>query len=160
MFRRHRQLLTSYTGQTLVSKQRVDVLSGPVLRCLVSCKLGSPAPQISGALTVRRMQKAFLMMGVVFGGLLSSFAQNVEGVSAPADIVLELQIEGNAHQFHLGEAIPSSSPIVRRFPADIFGLTKVASWLEDARLKFCARLRSNASLRTGGCLATPLSAKC
>jgi hypothetical protein len=46
------------------------------------------------------------MMGVVFGGFLSSFAQSGVPVPAPADIMLEFRIEGDGHQFHLGESIP------------------------------------------------------
>ncbi|MDQ1692512.1 MAG: hypothetical protein QOH85_47 [Acidobacteriaceae bacterium] len=61
-----------------------------------------------GALRQRivRMQKLFLSIGVVLIVLLSSFAQNVEPVSASADVVLKLGTEGDGHQFHLGELIP------------------------------------------------------
>lgn len=52
------------------------------------------------------MQNLFLTTGVVLSVLLSSFAQNAEPVSAPADVVLELGTEGDGHQFHLGELIP------------------------------------------------------
>lgn len=52
------------------------------------------------------MQKLFLTTGVVLIVLLSSFAQNVEPVSAAADVVLKLETEGDGHQFHLGELIP------------------------------------------------------
>jgi hypothetical protein len=52
------------------------------------------------------MQKLFLTTGVVLVALLSSFAQNAEPVSAPADVILMLGTEGDGHQFHLGELIP------------------------------------------------------
>jgi hypothetical protein len=52
------------------------------------------------------MQNFLLTTGVVLSVLLSSFAQNAEPVSAPADVVLELGTEGDGHQFHLGELIP------------------------------------------------------
>ncbi len=53
-----------------------------------------------------RMQKLFLTIGVVLILLPSSFAQRTQPVAAPADVVLELGIEGDGHQFHLGELIP------------------------------------------------------
>jgi hypothetical protein len=52
------------------------------------------------------MQKLFLTTGVVLIVLLSSFAQNVEPVSAAADVVLRFEPEGDGHQFHIGELIP------------------------------------------------------
>ena len=52
------------------------------------------------------MQKLFLTTGVVLIVLLSSFAQNVEPVSAAADVVLRFETEGDGHQFHIGELIP------------------------------------------------------
>jgi hypothetical protein len=52
------------------------------------------------------MQKPFLTAGVVLIFVLSSFAQRVEPVPAPDDVVLELGTEDNGHQFHLGELIP------------------------------------------------------
>jgi hypothetical protein len=52
------------------------------------------------------MQKLFLTTGVVLILLLSSFAQSAQPVSAPADVVLKLGVEGDGHQFHLGELIP------------------------------------------------------
>src|SRR4029077_20092720 len=55
---------------------------------------------------IARMQRLFLTTGVVLIVLLSSFAQNVEPVSAGADVVLKLETEGDGHQFHLGELIP------------------------------------------------------
>src|ERR1700740_831742 len=52
------------------------------------------------------MQKLFLNPGVVLIFLLSSFGQSSQPVSAPADVALELGIEGHGQQFHLGELIP------------------------------------------------------
>jgi hypothetical protein len=37
---------------------------------------------------------------------LSSFAQNTKPLPAPADVSLQLSVEGDQHQFHLGELIP------------------------------------------------------
>lgn len=53
-----------------------------------------------------RMAKLILAAVVVFILGLSSFAQRVEPVPAPADVALQLGTEGGAHQFHLGELIP------------------------------------------------------
>ena len=50
------------------------------------------------------MQKLFLTTGVVLIVLLSSFAQNVEPVSAAADVVLKFENEGEGQ--HRGELIP------------------------------------------------------
>ncbi len=51
-------------------------------------------------------KKPVLAAIVVFILVLSSFAQRVEPVTAPADVALELGTEGGEHQFHLGELIP------------------------------------------------------
>jgi hypothetical protein len=52
------------------------------------------------------MQKLFLTIGVVLILLPSSFAQVTQPVSAPADVILKLETDGDRHQFHLGELIP------------------------------------------------------
>jgi len=52
------------------------------------------------------MEKPVLAAVMVFILVLSSFAQRVEPVPAPADVVLELGTEGGGRQFHLGELIP------------------------------------------------------
>ncbi len=67
------------------------------------------------------MQKLFLVFGVVVILLLSAFAQRVGPVTAPADALLALETEGDAHQFRLGELVPLSSPTVQRLPANISG---------------------------------------
>ena len=53
-----------------------------------------------------RMKKPVLTAVVVFILVLSSYAQRVEPVPAPADVALELRTEGGEHQFHFGELIP------------------------------------------------------
>ena len=53
-----------------------------------------------------RIQNLFLTTGLILSVVLSSVAQKTEPVPAPSDIVLELGIEGDGHQFHLGELIP------------------------------------------------------
>ncbi len=52
------------------------------------------------------MQNVFLTTGLVLSVLLSSFAQNAEPVTAPTDVVLKFETEGDEHQFHFGELIP------------------------------------------------------
>jgi hypothetical protein len=52
------------------------------------------------------MQKIFVTIGLVLFVLLSSFAQNVDPVSAPADVLLKLETQAEQRQFHLGEFIP------------------------------------------------------
>jgi hypothetical protein len=52
------------------------------------------------------MEKPVLAAVVVFTLVLSSFAERVEPMPAPADVALELGTEGGEHQFHLGELIP------------------------------------------------------
>jgi hypothetical protein len=52
------------------------------------------------------MKKRVLGAVVVFILVLSSYAQRVEPVPAPADVALELGTEGGEHQFHFGELIP------------------------------------------------------
>jgi hypothetical protein len=52
------------------------------------------------------MQKLFLIRLVVPVLGLSSFAQNIEPVPAPAEVTLNIGTEGDQHQFHLGELIP------------------------------------------------------
>lgn len=52
------------------------------------------------------MQKVSFTTGVVLIGLASSFAHSVGPVQAPDDVILELGIEGDGHQFHIGELVP------------------------------------------------------
>lgn len=52
------------------------------------------------------MQKLCATTGVVLVVLVSCFAQELQPASAPADVVLKLEIEGGGQQFHLGELIP------------------------------------------------------
>jgi len=52
------------------------------------------------------MQKLLLTTGVVLILQLPSYAQNSHPVSAPADVVLKLETEGDRQQFYLGELIP------------------------------------------------------
>jgi hypothetical protein len=51
-----------------------------------------------------RMQKLFLTISVVL--VLPSLAQGPQAVSAPGDVVLKLETDGDGQQFHLGELIP------------------------------------------------------
>jgi hypothetical protein len=66
------------------------------------------------------MEKPVLAAVVVFVLVLSSFAQRVEPVPAPADVVLELGTEGGGHQFHLGELIPIKSSYSANVPDRYF----------------------------------------
>ena len=52
------------------------------------------------------MQKLLLTAIVTFFSCFSSFAQNIEPVPAPADVLLNFTTENDRHQFHLGEFIP------------------------------------------------------
>jgi len=52
------------------------------------------------------MQNIFVTIGLVLFVLLSSFAQDVEPVPAPADVVLKLETEADLTRFHVGELIP------------------------------------------------------
>jgi len=52
------------------------------------------------------MQRFRLTTGVVLVLVLSSCAQSVDPVPAPADVVLKLETEGNRLRFYLGELIP------------------------------------------------------
>jgi hypothetical protein len=52
------------------------------------------------------MQKLFLTTAIVLIVLPPPFAQSVQPVSAPSDVILELGIEGDGHKFHLGELVP------------------------------------------------------
>jgi len=52
------------------------------------------------------MQKIFVTIGLALFVLLSSSAQDVAPVPAPADVALTLATEADLHRFHLGELIP------------------------------------------------------
>jgi hypothetical protein len=52
------------------------------------------------------MQKLFLTISVVLILVLPSLAQGPQAVSAPGDVVLKLETDGDGQQFHLGELIP------------------------------------------------------
>lgn len=60
----------------------------------------------SGYIGLCEMRRLFLTIGVVLIALLSSFAQDVEPVPAPSDVVLNFGTDGDGHQFRLGELIP------------------------------------------------------
>lgn len=55
---------------------------------------------------IEQMQPLRLAAVAVLFFVPSSFAQNVEPVPAPADVVLQFETEDGGHQFHLGELIP------------------------------------------------------
>jgi hypothetical protein len=52
------------------------------------------------------MQKILVTIALIPFVLLSSFAQDVEPVPAPADVALRLRTEADLRRFHLGELIP------------------------------------------------------
>jgi len=62
------------------------------------------------------MQKIFVTIGLVPFVLLSSFAQDLEPVSASADVVLRLGTEADLLRFHLGELIPIKSSYSATIP--------------------------------------------
>ena len=66
------------------------------------------------------MQKLFLTTGVVLVLLLSSFAQSWQPVSAPDDVVLKPETEGDGQQFHLGELIPIKFSYTAKVPGTYF----------------------------------------
>ncbi len=70
------------------------------------------------------MQKLFLMTGVVLILLLSCFAQSSQPVSAPADVVLKLGIEGDGQLFHLGELIPIKFSYTAKVPGTYFWVSQ------------------------------------
>lgn len=63
------------------------------------------------------MQKLVQTAGVVLIFALVSFAQNMEPVPAPADVILQFRTEGDQQEFRLGELIP----VKFSFSADIPG---------------------------------------
>jgi hypothetical protein len=94
------------------------------------------------------MEKPVLAAVVVFTLVLSSFAERVEPMPAPADVALELGTEGGEHQFHLGELIPIKFSYSRAVP-DTFGPVTARSSRRGGTLsKSHARLRQSASSRT------------
>ena len=62
----------------------------------------------------------FLTTNVILLVLLSSFAQTVEPVPAPADVILTLGTEGDLHQFRLGELIPVKFSYSAKVPGRYF----------------------------------------
>lgn len=101
-------LLVVSTPETFLSAGAVETICncGNLVGNLV---LGKHHPIV-------RMQKLFFMTGVVLILLLSSFAQNPQPVSAPADVVLKLETEGGGQQFHLGELIPIKFSYTAKVP--------------------------------------------
>jgi hypothetical protein len=93
------------------------------------------------------MEKPVLAAVVVFTLVLSSFAERVEPMPAPADVALELGTEGGEHQFHLGELIPIKFSYSASGPGYIWTGNGTKFAAGGTLSKSHARLRQSASSR-------------
>src|SRR5215475_1411192 len=81
------------------------------------------------------MQKLFLTTGVVLILLVSSLAQSSQPISAPDDVVLRLETEGDGQQFHLGELIPVKCSYTAKVPDTYFWVSQSSRLVGGHSLK-------------------------